>query len=125
MNDYTPLTNDESLSEFNNDYRSHCFVITITNDNFYENSEDFFVELSIIPGLSAACVSIQPNEATVRIVDSDSEYTYMSVSLSVSSRRFKWALCQRIIQNSYESILACSGPSSGLYDRGLWWYLCW
>ena len=83
MNDYLPPTNDDSLFEFNNDNRSHCFIITITNDNFYENSEDFFVELSLAPGSSGASVSIQPNEATVRIVDSDSEYTYISVCLSV------------------------------------------
>ena len=83
INNYMPLKNDDSLSEFNNTNRSHCFIMTITNDNFYENNEDFFVELSLTPGLSVTSVSIQPNEATVRIVDSDSEYTYMSVSLYV------------------------------------------
>jgi len=96
MNDFLPPTNDDSLFEFNNDNRSHCFIITITNDNIYENNEDFFVELSLTPGSSEASVSIQPDEATVRIVDSDSEYTYIFVCVSV-----------------------CLSHQSGVYDRDL------
>ena len=46
--------------------------ITMTDDNFQENTESFIVQLAIIPGVTSAEVNTaSPNPATVEITDND------------------------------------------------------
>ena len=55
--------------EFDDGRRRNCFEVQIVNDNLVENMEDFDLELRFIGQLDQSGVVLQPNIATVTIID--------------------------------------------------------
>lgn len=66
--DYVPL-NRSQIEEFNDDIRRRCFDVTILEDVAFEDIEQFQVFLS----RSSGDVRVTPDNAVVRIIDTDRE----------------------------------------------------
>ena len=78
--DYTTV--NRALPEFSNDDRRHCFFVTILPDVRLEDTEQLLVVLSRQAGGSG--VRVQPEIATINIVDDDSECHICKHSISHS-----------------------------------------
>ena len=83
--DYTTV--NRALPEFSNDNRRRCFSVPILPDVRLEDTEQFLVVLSQQAGGTG--VSVQPEVATINIVDNDSECHSISHSI--------WAMDNRIV----------------------------
>ena len=83
--DYTTV--NQALPEFSNDWRRECFFIIILTDERLEDTEQFLVVLSQQAGGTG--VTVQPEVATINIVDNDSECHSISHSI--------WAMDNRIV----------------------------
>ena len=71
--DYGALTGF-SLGPFNNDVRQLSFNVSIVNDMIPEGTETFIANLTLLPADQARLrnrVSVQPDSATVTILDDD------------------------------------------------------
>lgn len=55
--------------EFDDSRRRDCFEVQIVDDNLVENMEDFDLELRFIGQVDQSGVVLQPNTATVTIID--------------------------------------------------------
>ena len=78
--DYTTV--NQALPVFNNDNRRQCFFVTILPDVRLEDTEQFLVVLSQ-QAAGRSGVSVQPEVATINIVDDDSECHKHSISHSI------------------------------------------
>ena len=77
--DYTTV--NQALPEFSNDNRRQCFFVPILPDVRLEDTEQFLVVLSQQAG--GRGVRVQPEVATINIVDDDSECHIYTHSTSV------------------------------------------
>ena len=71
-NDFTPVINIP-VGPFSNTTRRQCFSIEITSDTVSEDTENFFIDLTVRPGEVLEQVIINPDVAEVIIYDDDSE----------------------------------------------------
>lgn len=81
-NDYTTFSN-RLLAEFNQTHRRHCFDVAINDDTIPEHNEYFGVVLQKAYGEHQPQVWIDPNMATVRIVDDDTDKCECSLVLFI------------------------------------------
>ena len=78
--DYTTV--NQALPEFSNDNRRQCFFVPILPDVCLEDTEQFLVVLSQQAGGSG--VRVQPEAATINIVDDDSQCHICKHSIYIS-----------------------------------------
>ena len=77
--DYVPITpfNSPLTEPFNNGTRFQCFSITITDDNLFEQTENF--TLMVTPFDDTQFVRITPNISIIQIVANDSKSHALSL----------------------------------------------
>ena len=72
--DYVPFPPPEKLpNAFTLATRQQCFDVDIINDNIPELDKQFTVDLRNLPTSNFPRVRVEPDEATILIMDNDSE----------------------------------------------------
>ncbi len=73
--DYTATSGFSAIVAFNNDQRRSCVEIMITDDNVYENKEQFFLRLADLGGSFALPDNfvLSPNMSEINILDNESK----------------------------------------------------
>ena len=72
--DYTATSGSEAIVTLNNNQRRSCVDIMITDDNVYENIEQFFLRLVDLPGFALPDKSVlNPSMSEINILDNESK----------------------------------------------------
>ena len=69
--DFITLVNSDVLEEFSDTMRRRCFFVSISEDSLFEDTEMFTVSLSMPSGQDIEQLRIDPELATVEIIDND------------------------------------------------------
>lgn len=69
--DFVTLENSDVLDEFSDTVRRNCFDVDISDDSIFEDAERFTVSLAMPSGQDIAQLRIDPELATVEIIDDD------------------------------------------------------
>ena len=84
--DYVEITSTNNpLAPFTSDPSTHrqCFNVTIIDDGAIENSEDFFLNLTLA-GNSTIPVMVTPDTSRMEIIDRDGNHSHIIMLVSLT-----------------------------------------